>query len=110
MNRVAFMPSHLAANRKAAQPDTDELVNPTAHFLDEWIDTHIDEAIVVPPGADPAAQLARQCVRDAKTHGIDVEEIEGEVGDLEEYIAEALVEEHPDLETAPTPEPLKPQS
>lgn len=102
------MPSHLATNRRAPEPDTEELVNPTAHFLDEWIDTHIDEAIVVPPGIDPAAELAQQCVQDAKTHGIDVEEIEGEVGDLEQYIAEALIEEHPDLKLARTPPAEKP--
>jgi len=90
------------------ESDTEELVNPTAHFLDEWIDTHIDEAIVVPPGIDPAAELAQQCVQDAKTHGIDVEEIEGEVGDLEEYIAEALVEEHPDLKLERMPPAAKP--
>lgn len=92
---------------KAPEPETDELVNPTAHFLDEWIDTHIDEAIVVPPGVDPAAELAQQCVQDAAIHGIDAEQIEGEVGDLEEYIAEVLVEEHPDIERtrAPTAKP-----
>jgi hypothetical protein len=49
----------------------------------------------VPQGVDQVAEIADQCLADAKAEGIDSEEIEAEVGDLAEYIAETIVDEHP---------------
>jgi hypothetical protein len=81
-------------------PETAEgleaLINPTAHFIGEWINENvIERPIAAPPSVDQVTEIAEQCVADAKAEGIEPEEIEAEVGDLQEYIAETLVEENP---------------
>lgn len=76
--------------------EIEALVNPTAHFVSDWINEHVvEKPIEVPQGIDQVAEIAGQCLADAKAEGIDQEEIEAEVGDLEEYIAETIVDEHP---------------
>jgi hypothetical protein len=74
------------------------LVNPTARFVGEWMNEHVvEKPIEVPSCADQVMESAKQCVADARAGGIEPEEIEAEVGDIKEYIAEILIEEHPAL-------------
>ena len=80
----------------AAAGDIDALINPTAHFVGEWLNENvIEKPIEVPQGVDQVAEMAEQCIADAKAEGIEPEEIEAEVGDLHEYIAETISDEHP---------------
>lgn len=72
----------------------DILVNRTAYFVSDWIDEHVIENLtVVPAGVDVAEELASQCIADAQDEDISAEDIQEEVGDLKEYIAETIVEE-----------------
>jgi hypothetical protein len=75
--------------------EADALVNRTAHFVGEWIeDNVIEQPPVVPAGVDVAADFAQRCLEDAKEQGIDAEDIQAEVGDLRDYIAETLADEN----------------
>jgi hypothetical protein len=74
--------------------DADLIVNRTAHFVGDWIEEHvIEKPTIVPVGVDAAEELASQCIADAEEEGIAAEDIQDEVGDLKEYIAETIVEE-----------------
>ena len=74
--------------------DADLIVNRTAHFLGDWIDEHvIEKPTLVAAGVDVAEELASQCIADAQEEGIAAEDLQDEVGDLKEYIAEAIIEE-----------------
>ncbi|RWX65440.1 DUF768 domain-containing protein [Mesorhizobium sp. M2A.F.Ca.ET.037.01.1.1] len=79
-----------------ASPEADMLVNKTAHFVEEWINEHKAEPRVSMPAEIVAAELADQCIADAESQGIEPDEINEEVGDLEEYIAETVLEEQRD--------------
>lgn len=71
--------------------DTDQIVNRTAHFVGEWIEEHvIEKATTFSPGDDTVEELAKECIADAKQEGIAAEDIQDEIGDLKEYIAEAI--------------------
>ncbi len=75
--------------------DADALVNRTAHFVEEWIEEHVvEQPMAVAAGVDIAAEMAKQCVADARKEGIEAEDIQEEVGDLKEYIADTLSEEN----------------
>ena len=74
--------------------DADLIVNRTAHFVGDWIDGHVVEKPArVADRVDIASELANQCIADAREEGIAAEDIQDEVGDLKEYIAEAIMEE-----------------
>jgi hypothetical protein len=74
--------------------DADLIVNRTAHFVGDWIEEHVTEKpIVVPVGVDAAEELASQCIADAEDEGIAADDIQDEVGNLKEYIADTIVEE-----------------
>jgi len=74
--------------------DADLIVNRTAHFVGDWIEEHvIDKPTIVPFGVDVAEELASQCIAGAQDEGIAAEDIQAEVGDLKEYIAETIVDE-----------------
>jgi hypothetical protein len=74
--------------------DADLIVNRTAHFVGDWIEEHVvEQPTLVPAGVDVAQELASQCIADAKDEGIAAEDIQKEVGDLREYIAEAIDDE-----------------
>lgn len=74
--------------------DADLIVNRAGHFVEDWIEEHVvEQPTQVPAGADVAQELASQCIADAKDEGIAAEDIQDEVGDLREYIAEAIAEE-----------------
>ena len=49
----------------------------------------------MPHGVDQVAEIAEQCVADARAEGIEPDEIEAEVGDLHGYIAETIADEAP---------------
>ena len=74
--------------------EADLIVNRAAHFVGDWIEEHvIERPTIVPVGVDAAEELASQCIADAEEEGIAAEDIQEEVGDLKEYIAETIVEE-----------------
>ncbi|MER9405282.1 hypothetical protein NKI36_14655 [Mesorhizobium caraganae] len=74
--------------------DADLIVNRTAHFVGEWIEEHVvEKPALILAGVDAAEELASQCIADAEDEGIAPEDIQDEIGDLKEYIAETIVEE-----------------
>ena len=74
--------------------DADLIVNRTAHFVGDWIDEHVvEKPTLVADRVNVASELASQCIADAREEGIAAEDIQDEVGDLKEYIAEAITEE-----------------
>ncbi len=84
---------HLKTEAQLSE-DADLIVNRTAHFVGEWIEEHvIEKPALIPEGVDAAEELASQCIADADDEGIAPEDIQDEVGDLKEYIAETIVEE-----------------
>ena len=81
--------------------DADLIVNRTGHFVEDWIEEHVvEQPTQVPAGVDVAQELASQCIADAQDEGIAAEDIQDEVGDLREYIAEAITEESGSLSSA----------
>jgi hypothetical protein len=81
--------------------DADLIVNRTGHFVEDWIEEHVvEQPTQVPAGVDVAQELASQCIADAQDEGIAAEDIQDEVGDLREYIAEAITEEGRSLGSA----------
>ena len=81
--------------------DADLIVNKTAHFVGDWIEEHVvEQPTLVPAGVDVAQELASQCIADAQDEGIAAEDIQAEVGDLREYIAEAIDDEGGSLGSA----------
>jgi hypothetical protein len=59
-------------------------------FLQEWINEKV-QAPVTPTRLDQEAEvLAKQCAAQAANAGVPLEDIEEEVGDLEELIATKL--------------------
>jgi hypothetical protein len=74
--------------------DADLIVNHTAHFVGEWIEEHvIEKPVLILRGVNAAEELASQCIAAAEDEGIAPADIQAEVGDLKEYIAETIVEE-----------------
>lgn len=74
--------------------DADLIVNRTANFVADWIDEHVvEKPTLVADRVDVVSKLASQCIADARAEGIAAEDIQDEVGDLKEYIAEAIIEE-----------------
>lgn len=74
--------------------DADLIVNRTVHFVGVWIEEHvIEKPALMRKGVDAAEELASQCIADADEEGIAPEDIQDEVGDLKEYIAEMIVEQ-----------------
>ncbi|ESX93541.1 hypothetical protein X754_12390 [Mesorhizobium sp. LNJC403B00] len=74
--------------------DADLIVNRTVHFVGVWIEEHvIEKAALMRKGVDAAEELASECIADADEEGIAPEDIQDEVGDLKEYIAEMIVEQ-----------------
>ena len=81
--------------------DADLIVNKTAHFVGDWIEEHVvEQPTLVPAGVDVAQELASQCIADAQDEGIAAEDIQAEVGDIREYIAEAIDDEGGSLGSA----------
>ncbi|MBZ9696961.1 DUF768 domain-containing protein [Mesorhizobium sp. B2-5-9] len=72
--------------------DADLIVNRTAHFISDWIEEHVVDEPIPMSGIDAAEELANQCVADAQDEGIAAQDIQDEVGDLTEYIAETIDE------------------
>jgi hypothetical protein len=82
---------HKLKSQAELSEDADLIVNRTAHFVGDWIEEHvIEKPGAIPAGADTAGELARQCFAEAHREGIAAEDIQNEVGDLKEYIAEAI--------------------
>ncbi|MER9840805.1 hypothetical protein NKJ59_06075 [Mesorhizobium australicum] len=76
----------------ALSEDADLIVNRTAHFIGDWIEEHVVDKSIPMSGIDVAEELASQCVADAQDEGIAAQDIQDEVGDLTEYIAETIDE------------------
>ncbi|MBZ9857524.1 DUF768 domain-containing protein [Mesorhizobium sp. CA13] len=77
----------------ATAQDAEILVNKTAHFVEEWIDEHKVEVPAAVPTEIAAKRMADQCISDAESEGILADEINDEVGDLKDYIAETVLGE-----------------
>ena len=69
---------------------TDIIVNRTAHFVVEWIQDHATATQSIPAYV-AAEALANECIADAERRGILLDEINDEVGDLKEYLAETVL-------------------
>lgn len=81
-------------------------------FLQEWINEKV-QAPETPAQIDREAEvLAKQCAAQAATAGVPLEDIEEEVGDLEELIATKLEDAVEAKKDNPTrrPEPIRPRA
>jgi hypothetical protein len=59
-------------------------------FLRDWADRNVDAGMVYPYCARRAALFATQCEQDARAASIGCQEIEDEVGDLEQAFLRLL--------------------
>lgn len=69
-------------------------------FVNEWVSENVNPEAYAPDGdLSQAKALAKQCLIDAKAKGISKQEIEEDVGDLVDHMAQAS-EDSTDAEVA----------
>ena len=62
----------------------------TTDFVQAWLDEHVGDQIFADGNLSGAKRLALRFAEDARTAGVDEQEVRDEVGGIENVILEAL--------------------